>query len=115
MSLQLFGYLAAFVSLVGIILNAKKNIWCWVIWLFSNAMWITYSAIEGDVPSIVLWTLFSIVNVYGWVQWIKDKKPLTNVGHESITRPLTKLQEFERDNSRTRRTKYNKEHPSRHG
>ena len=74
MNLELFGYFAAFVSLVGIILNAQKKMACWVIWLFSNVMWITYSAIEGDFPSIVLWTLFSVFNVYGWIQWRKDAK-----------------------------------------
>jgi len=56
----ILGYLAAFVSLMGIILNARKIMACWPIWLLSNVMWITYSGIEGDVPSIILWTTFSI-------------------------------------------------------
>ena len=74
MSLALLGYIAAFISLIGIILNAKKHMGCWPVWLFSNVLWITYSGIEGDVPSIVLWILFSIFNIYGWVQWRKDRK-----------------------------------------
>ena len=72
MNLELFGYLATFVSLVGIVLNSKKKMACWIVWLFSNIMWIIYSAIEGDVPSISLWILFSIFNIYGWIQWRKD-------------------------------------------
>ena len=70
----ILGYLAAFVSLMGIILNARKIMACWPIWLLSNVMWITYSGIEGDVPSIILWTTFSIFNVYGWWKWRQDKK-----------------------------------------
>jgi len=75
MNIELFGYLATFVSLVGIVLNSKKKMACWIVWLFSNIMWIIYSAIEGDVPSISLWILFSIFNIYGWIQWRKDLKP----------------------------------------
>ena len=74
MNLVLFGYLAALVSLIGIILNAKKHMACWPIWIFGNVMWITYSGIEGDIPSVVLWVTFSIFNVYGWYQWKKDLK-----------------------------------------
>jgi len=66
------GYFAALVSLIGIILNARKHILCWPIWLFSNALWIYYSFIEGDIPSIILWTMFSIANIYGWRTWKKD-------------------------------------------
>jgi len=74
MSLALLGYLAATVSLAGIVLNAQKRMACWPVWLVSNIMWITYSTIEGDYPSIVLWITFSIFNIYGWWQWRKDFK-----------------------------------------
>jgi len=74
-SLLILGYLAAIVSLIGIVLNAQKHMSCWPVWLVSNVMWITYSVIEGDVPSIVLWVTFSIFNIYGWIKWKKDRKP----------------------------------------
>lgn len=74
-NLALLGYIAAVVSATGIILNAKKIMACWPIWIFSNFLWITYSGIEGDVPSIVLWSLFTLFNIYGWWQWKKDRKP----------------------------------------
>jgi hypothetical protein len=67
------GYFAALISLTGIILNAKKNLLCWPVWLFSNVLWIIYSSIEGDIPSVILWTMFSGANVYGWLQWKKIK------------------------------------------
>ena len=72
--LLILGYAAAAVSLAGIFLNAKKIMACWPIWLVSNIMWITYSGIEGDLPSIILWSTFSLFNIYGWIQWRKDRK-----------------------------------------
>jgi len=74
MSLVLLGYIAAFFSFIGIALNAKKIILCWPIWIFSNVLWIVYSGIQGDIPYIILWILFSIFNVYGWIMWSKNKK-----------------------------------------
>jgi len=67
------GYFAALVSLIGIVLNAKKNMLCWPIWLISNFLWIGYSLLEMDIPSIVLWIMFSFANIYGWVIWKKLK------------------------------------------
>jgi len=72
--LEILGYFAALVSLIGIILNAKKEILCWPVWLFSNVLWITYSGIQSDIPYIILWILFSIFNIYGWIMWSKNKK-----------------------------------------
>jgi nicotinamide riboside transporter PnuC len=71
-NLLFLGYTAALFSLVGIVFNAQKKMACWPVWLISNIMWITYSVIEGDMPSILLWITFSIFNIYGWVQWKKD-------------------------------------------
>ena len=73
MSLVVLGYIAAAVSLVGIILNAQKLMACWPVWIFSNFLWITYSGIQGDVPYIILWSVFTLSNVYGWVQWRKTR------------------------------------------
>lgn len=84
-SLLLLGYIAAVVSLAGIILNAKKMMACWPVWLVSNIMWITYSGIEGDIPSVVLWITFSIFNIYGWIQWRKDLRPKYSSGKYNFT------------------------------
>jgi nicotinamide mononucleotide transporter len=73
--LDILGYSSFVVSLIGILLNAKKKIACWPVWLVSNAGWMVYSLIEKDVPSMILWIAFSAFNVYGWIQWRKDKVP----------------------------------------
>ena len=73
--LDILGYSSFAVSLIGILLNAKKNILCWPVWLASNAGWITYSVYQGDFPQILLWITFTAFNFYGWLQWGKDKTP----------------------------------------
>lgn len=74
-NMELLGWIATSISIIGILLNANKNILCWPVWLLSNIAWILYFIlVKWDLPSIVLWIVFAIFNVYGWVQWKKDKK-----------------------------------------
>ena len=78
--LDILGYSSFGVSLIGILLNAKKKIACWPVWLVSNVGWIVYSLIQKDIPQLILWITFSAFNVYGWIQWKKDSgdfKPFT--------------------------------------
>jgi len=70
----LLGWIATAISIIGILLNAKKNMWCWPVWLVSNVLWVTYFIILANPQSITLWVVFSLFNVYGWIQWRKDEK-----------------------------------------
>jgi nicotinamide riboside transporter PnuC len=83
--LDILGYSSFAVSLLGILLNSKKKINCWPVWLVSNAGWIVYSIIEKDPPSTVLWIAFSAFNVYSWIQWKKDEKKFEHfIGNYNI-------------------------------
>lgn len=77
--MELLGWVATVISIIGIILNARKNMLCWPTWLVSNVLWVTYFLVLGDFPSIILWIVFSIFNVYGWIQWSKDKRKKINI------------------------------------
>jgi len=68
------GWIATTISILGIALNARKIMLCWPVWLVSNVLWVTYFGIMGDKPSIILWVVFSVFNIYGWVMWSKDRK-----------------------------------------
>jgi nicotinamide mononucleotide transporter len=63
--------IATTLSIVGIILNAKKIIWCWHIWILSNIFWIIYSISTQQWSQLILWVAFLIFNFYGYFQWKK--------------------------------------------
>ncbi len=58
-------------SIMGIFLNAWKNIYCWPVWIFSNVFFIYVAIKAKNHPQIVLWIVFSLANVYGWYEWLK--------------------------------------------
>jgi nicotinamide mononucleotide transporter len=70
--MEVLAWIATVISIVGIILNAKKIIYCWPVWVVSNILWIIYFASLDMIPSVVLWIVFTIFNIYGWRQWYKD-------------------------------------------
>ena len=70
----LFSWIATFLSFLGIILNAKKIIWCWLFYILGSIFWILIAVFEINYPQIVLWTIFLGSNIYGWRQWYLDEK-----------------------------------------
>lgn len=71
MIFEIIGWAAVTLSLIGIVLNAKQNSWCWLIWLASNILWVARSIHTGDLQSCVVWVVFAVFNVYGAQQWHK--------------------------------------------
>lgn len=67
-------WIAVSLSILGIILNARKNVWCWAVWILSNIFWLAYEIPKGEIPSIILWVVFLVMNSYGWYSWKKDEQ-----------------------------------------
>lgn len=67
-------WIAFILSFAGILLNAKKNMWCWPIWIVSNILWIIFNLSQPtpDYATLCLWMIFMMSNIYGWFQWGKD-------------------------------------------
>lgn len=80
------GWIAIIFSVLGIILNAKKVIWCWLVWIISNLLWTIHAFALGDWSAVCLWVVFTGFNIYGWYQWIPDwrKKKQKVQYHESL-------------------------------
>jgi len=67
-------WIAPLVSLIGGILNAKKNVLGFYFWTVANCILI-YGAlshsIDAEVPTSITCFLFLITNIYGILQWLK--------------------------------------------
>jgi nicotinamide mononucleotide transporter len=68
-NLTAISWFASAISLMGIILNASKIIWCWPIWILSNIFWIYWAYKKREWALFSLWIVFSIFNMYGWYMW----------------------------------------------
>ena len=83
---MLIGWIASAISISGVLLNAKKKISCWPVWIFASFIWIYISIENKDIPQLILWSVFAVFDAYGWYQWNKERK---NIGIKWI--PLTLL------------------------
>lgn len=68
------GWTAMLLSFTGIYMNARKNIWCWPVWLVSNAFWLVLGLHYRDSAIIIANFGFATGNSYGWVQWAKARR-----------------------------------------
>jgi nicotinamide riboside transporter PnuC len=69
MNSKTIGWIAAIFSIVGVLLNAYKIIWCWPLWCIGNLLWIYLAVKNKDIPQFVLWVVFTLTNCYAWYQW----------------------------------------------
>jgi nicotinamide riboside transporter PnuC len=65
-------WVAAALSIAGIVMNAHKNPWCWPVWIASNVVWVSYAAVVGEWAVLATFTAFFAGNVYGWYRWDMD-------------------------------------------
>jgi len=65
----MIAWIAFLFSMVGIVLNAKKIIWCWPVWLVSNVLWIIHMTQTHDNAALMTWVVFLAFNVYGYYEW----------------------------------------------
>ena len=70
----MIAWIATVISLYGILLSAKKNYWCWIVWLVGDSLWTVTAVTRNQVylPDIVTWTGFFLANIYGFVLWRKN-------------------------------------------
>jgi nicotinamide riboside transporter PnuC len=58
----------------GIILNAKKHMACWPIWITSDVFWILGCFFMNPIPIplVLMNVVFLGANCYAWKQWRLD-------------------------------------------
>lgn len=80
MQIDIMSILGMLFSIAGNLLLARKSaigFWCF---LLGNIMWIGYSLMFNlNVPMIMQYSIFSVINVYGIYRYRKDKRDGTDV------------------------------------
>jgi len=69
----IFTTVLTLLALIGVVLNIKKKISCFYIWFFTNASWACVDFSKGIPAQGVLFTIYTLLAVYGVYEWRKDK------------------------------------------
>jgi hypothetical protein len=69
--METISWVAVCLSIIGITLNAYKNVWCWPIWCLSNLCWIYYTYKTKQTSQLILWIVYTGFNVFACYNWLK--------------------------------------------
>ncbi|MBU0754899.1 MAG: nicotinamide mononucleotide transporter family protein [Candidatus Eisenbacteria bacterium] len=65
----------AVAALIGVWLNIHKNPACFVIWAFTNGMWVIADIQHGIYSQAVLQAIYLALSFYGMFRWDKERLP----------------------------------------
>jgi len=65
-------WIGLILNIFGCILNAKKSIWSWPVWMLSNIAWLIYWIPKSETAAIILVCSYLVINVYGYREWSKN-------------------------------------------
>lgn len=60
---------ALLLSIIGAVLNAKKHISGFYIWIASDILWMVYGAMIEEITLIINFFVFGLIAVYGIKNW----------------------------------------------
>lgn len=61
-------------SIVGVILNVYKSRWGFFCWMITNAVWAVVDYQKGIPEQAVLFIVYFLTSLWGWVSWSKQGK-----------------------------------------
>jgi len=64
--------LLTILAIIGVVLNIKKNIWCFYIWAVTNASWAIVDFYKGIPAQGILFTIYTCLAIYGIFAWKRD-------------------------------------------
>jgi nitrate reductase gamma subunit len=68
---MILSYVAALFSFIGIVLNIKKNPYCWWLFICSDSLWLCYFGITKQIAPLIIYLMFMGANVFGLYNWFK--------------------------------------------
>ena len=70
--IDMIGWLGFILILLGYYFNARKKIYCFYIWGLGNVVYVIYGFIINAFPMMAMSAFVLIMNVYGYLSWVKD-------------------------------------------
>lgn len=71
----MLAWIALACSVIGLVLNARKDVKCWPIWCLASVCWIIYAMAVAPQPVLALTNFtFLAFNINGWIAWHNDAK-----------------------------------------
>lgn len=62
------------ISIIGSILNARKSIWCFYVWIFANIIWLAYDIHINLYSRAALDIFQTVICISGIIFWKREDK-----------------------------------------
>jgi len=72
--IDLLGWTATTLLLIGYYFNAKKYIYSWIIWMAGNSIMLIYALLIQSNSLAFLSIVLVFLNIFGWHSWRKPKE-----------------------------------------
>ncbi len=69
---QVIYWLTSITALVGVWLNIRKNVACFWIWSFTNAIWVYADIAHGLYAQAALMSVYFLLAIYGISRWREE-------------------------------------------
>ena len=70
---EVIGTFAGVLAIVGVMLNNRRLIWCFPVWIVSNALCFGLHVHADLYPLAVRDAVFTVLSVDGWIRWRRIK------------------------------------------
>ena len=67
--IELLGWTATLILLIGYWANAHKNLYSWIVWLIGNTLMLVYAVCIGSYSVAFLSVVLMGMNIYGYFSW----------------------------------------------
>ena len=69
-----FTWLLTVLSVIGVVLNARKDIRGFYFWIFGNLGWVVVNLHKGIYAQVALFAFYFLMCIYGIYTWRKKEK-----------------------------------------
>ena len=68
----MIGWVLSGLTILGAILNIRKNKWGFIAWIVSNVGWVYLNLTIGLYEQIPVWVVLTVLSIIGFTQWSKE-------------------------------------------